>query len=54
MLAEVVFQNRQAIGLLTAEQGGTCTILNETCFVKNNLWSTYHTRDSYGCFSFRI
>jgi hypothetical protein len=30
-LAAVVLQNRRALELLTAAQGGTCAILNETC-----------------------
>lgn len=35
-LAGVVLQNRQAIDLLTAEQGETCAILNETCCFGGN------------------
>jgi len=31
-LSKVVLQNRMALDLLTAKQGGVCTIINQSCF----------------------
>jgi hypothetical protein len=38
-LVAVVLQNRKVLDLLIAAQGGTCAILNETCFLYINMTS---------------
>lgn len=47
----MVFQNRQAIGLLTAKQRGICAILNEIAFLGKHLkpsWrKSFHSQKEY-------